>query len=82
MANMSIRDLPEATYRALKERAAARPSQGKRSSIEAEAREILIEATRSQPGLGSTLAALGRRLGGAELALQRDQAPIEPARFE
>lgn len=80
MANMSIRDLPEQTYLALKERAAAR--QGRKSSIEAEARQILIEATRSHQGLGSTLAAIGRRLGGVDTLPSRDQQPLEPASFE
>ncbi len=80
MANMSIRDLPEETYLALKERAAAR--QGRRSSIEAEARQILIEATRAHRGLGSTLAEIGRRLGGVDLGPTRDPQPLEPASFE
>jgi len=50
--------------------------------IEAEARQILIEATRSHQGLGSTLAAIGRRLGGVDIAPSRDQQPLEPASFE
>lgn len=80
MANMSIRDLPEETYLALKELATSR--HGKRSSIEAEARQILIDATRSHQGLGSSLAALGRRLGGVDTAVVRDQEPVQPASFE
>jgi plasmid stability protein len=76
MAAVTVRNLPEETHRALKLRAA---HNGR--STEAEIRVILEEAVtpNSVTGLGSQLAALGRRFGGVELNITRDSRPAEPA---
>jgi antitoxin FitA len=78
MAAVTVRNLPEETHRALKLRAA----QNGRST-EAEIRRILEDAvsTNTPVGLGTQLAALGRRFGGIELNITRDPRPIEPADF-
>ena len=79
MPVVTVRKLSEETHRALKQRAA---QHGR--STEAEIREIL-EATvrpRKRVKIGSELAALGKRFGGPDLNLTRDQAPTEPAAFE
>jgi plasmid stability protein len=75
MAAVTIRNLPEATHRALKARAA---KHGR--STEAEIREIIESAVRpsSRIRLGSALAKLGRKYGGVELQIERDQSPIPP----
>ena len=79
MPAVTIRNLPEETHRALKQRAA---SHGR--STEAEIRDILEEAVK--PGtrvkLGSELAAFGRRFGGLDLDVPRDPAATEAATFE
>ncbi len=79
MPVLSVRNLPTETHRALRVRAA----QNGRST-EAEIRAILDEAVRPQTRLriGSELAALGRSLGGVDLQIERDPAPIEPANFD
>ncbi len=77
MSSVTVRNLPDATHRALKLRAA---QHGR--STEAEIRFILENAVAPKTGLGSALAAIGQSLGGVELAVQRDQRPIEPASFE
>ena len=77
MSSVTVRNLPEATHRALKHRAALHGR-----STEAEIRHILEAAVRPGTGLGSTLAAIGRGLGGAELRLERDRRPVEPASFK
>jgi len=78
MAAVTVRNLPEATHRALKVRAARN---GRRT--EAEIRMILEDAVsaKTSAGLGSQLAALGRRFGGIELNIKRDTRPAEPADF-
>lgn len=78
MSAVTIRNLPEATHRALKLRAARHGR-----STEAEIREILKEAVQVNTclGLGSRLAALGRRFGGIDLPVVRDSRPAEPADF-
>lgn len=78
MAAVTVRNLPEKTHRALKLRAA----QNGRST-EAEIRRILEDAVSANTaaGLGSQLAALGRRFGGIELNITRDSRPAEPADF-
>jgi plasmid stability protein len=76
MSSLTVRNLPDATHRALKLRAA---QHGR--STEAEIRYILESAVAPKVGIGSALAAIGRSLGGVELDLQRDQRPIEPASF-
>ena len=79
MAAVTVRNLPEATHRALKVRAA---HNGR--STEAEIRVILEEAVspKARIKIGSELAAFGRRYGGIELNSRRDRRPIEPAEFE
>jgi plasmid stability protein len=77
MASVTVRNLPDATHRAIKLRAA---QHGR--STEAEIRFILEGAVAPKEGLGSALAAIGRSLGGVELDLTRDQRPVEPASFE
>ena len=76
MAAVTVRNLPEETLRALKLRAA---KEGR--STEAEIREILANAVRTPMGVGSTLADVGRRLGGIDLEPMRDRRPIKPADF-
>lgn len=77
MSSVTVRNLPEATHRALKQRAA---EHGR--STEAEIRHILEAAVRPGKGLGSALRAIGRRLGGVELKLERDRTRVAPASFE
>jgi plasmid stability protein len=79
MAAVTIRNLPDETHRALKQRAA---DHGR--STESEIRLILEEAVHPQKRLklGSELAALVKEIGGIDLDIKRDQTPIEPARFE
>jgi len=78
MPAVTVRNIPEKTHRALKLRTA---QHGR--STEAEIRKILEDAvsTQTAPGLGSQLAALGRRFGGIELNIARDPRPAEPADF-
>jgi plasmid stability protein len=76
MSSVTVRNLPDATHRALKLRAA---QHGR--STEAEIRTILEAAVAPKMGMGTALAAIGRNLGGVELNLVRDQSPIEPANF-
>ena len=79
MPAVTIRNLPEATHRALKVRAA---QQGR--STEAEIREILENAVRpaERIKLGSELAAIGREFGGVELDVERDETPAHTVSFE
>ncbi len=79
MPAVTIRNLPEETHRALKQRAASHGL-----STEAEIRAILEAAVKpsSRVKLGSELAAFGRRFGGLDLDVHRDPAPTEAANFE
>lgn len=77
MASVTVRNLPEATHRALQLRAA---QHGR--STEAEIRLILENAVAPTIGLGSALVAIGQQLGGIELDLTRDKRSVEPASFE
>lgn len=79
MHAMTIRNLPDETHRALKQRARLH---GK--STEAEVRAILEEAVRpkEQVGLGTALAELGARLGGIDLDITRDPSPARAVDFE
>ena len=77
MPAVTVRNLPEATHRALKQRAA---KHGR--STEAEIRHILEGAVRPQRGIGTALASIGRGLGGVELPLERDQSAVVPASLE
>lgn len=79
MSVVTVRNLPEETHRALKQRAA---EHGR--STEAEIREILEEAVRpkTRVKIGSELAAFGRRFVEDDLNVTRDQTPTDPAVFE
>lgn len=77
MAAVTVRNLAEATHRALKLRAA---QHGR--STEAEIRSILENAVKPKLGMGTALAAIGRGLGGARLDIKRDARPVVPASFE
>lgn len=79
MSAVTVRNLPPEVHRALKLRAARHGR-----STEGEIRAILEQAVRPQRrvGIGSALAAFGRRCGGLELDIGRDQDPTEPASFE
>lgn len=77
MAALTVRNLPDATHEELKRRAARHGR-----STEAEVRHILEDAVRPAQGLGSSLAAIGRRVGGVELALPSRKSAIRPAEFE
>ncbi len=52
-------------------------------STEAEIREIIDSAVRptSRIRLGTALAELGRKYGGLELQIERDQSPAAPVRL-
>jgi len=78
MPAVTIRNLPEATHRALKARA---KRHGR--STEAEVRLIIETAVRpaDRVRLGSELAELGRKYGGIDLAIERDQTPTPPVRL-
>jgi plasmid stability protein len=78
MPAVTVRNLSQEVHRALKPRAARNAR-----STEAEIRVILEEAVsvKTAAGLGSQLAALGRRFGGIELNITRDSRPAEPADF-
>ena len=76
MPSVTVRNIPDATHRALKLRAV----QHERST-EAEIRHILESAVRPKVGIGSALADIGRSVGGVELDFQRDTSPVELARF-
>jgi plasmid stability protein len=79
MRAVTIRNLPEETYRALKVRAA---QHGR--STEAEIREILKSAVHppERIKLGSALAAIAREFGGVDLDIARDKTPAEAVSFE
>ena len=77
MSSVTVRNLPDATHRALKLRAA---QHGR--STEAEIRNILESAVLPKLGIGTELAAIGRGLGGVDLDFGRDATPVDMARFE
>ncbi len=79
MHAMTIRNLPDETHRALKQRAMLH---GK--STEAEVRAILEEAVRpkEQVGLGTALHEFAMQFGGVELDITRDPSPARAADFE
>jgi plasmid stability protein len=74
MPAVVIRNLPAATHRALKLRAA---QHGR--STEAEIRSILETAVHPplRTRLGSQLAAIGQQVGGFELKIERSPAPTK-----
>ena len=77
MPSVTVRNLPEATHRALKHRAALHGR-----STESEIRHILEGAVRPQRGIGSALAGIGRSLGGVDLNIARDRTPVATAKFK
>jgi len=79
MAAVTIRNLSEATHRALK----ARAIQHGRST-EAEIRDIIENAIhpKNRIKLGSELAAIGREFGRASLGITRDKTPAGTVRFK
>jgi plasmid stability protein len=77
MSAVTVRNLPEATHRALKLRAA---QHGR--STEAEIRAILESAVQPRLGMGAALLAIGQELGGVELTYRRDHKPVDAAGFE
>jgi plasmid stability protein len=79
MTAITIRNLSNATHRALRMRAA---EHGR--STEAEVRAILDAAVRPNDRLkmGSALVALFRSAGGVDLDIERDRTPVKPASFE
>lgn len=79
MPTVTVRNLPAETHRALRVRAAAHGR-----STEAEIRDILNQAVRSQGGLrlGTELRRYAEQIGGVDLPLHRHPSPIEPASFE
>lgn len=79
MASFVVRNVPEATHRALKQRA-----RDKGVSTEAEIRTILEEAVRSpeRAKLGTALYELGRRFGGVDLNTDGERSSGEYASFE
>ena len=76
MSSITVRNLPEATHRALKLRAA---QHGR--STEAEIRNILESAVLPKLGIGTELAAIGHSVGGVDLDIERDATPVDMARF-
>lgn len=77
MSAVTVRNLPEATHRALRARA---KRHGR--STEAEIRAILEDAVRPKTKVGTALATFGQRSGGLDLAIQRDTTPAHGATFE
>ena len=79
MAAVTVRNIPESTHRALRERATRHGR-----STEAEIRDILEQAVRPEDRVrvGTELADLGRECGGGDLDIRRDDAPIESATFD
>ena len=77
MSSVLVRNLPDATHRALKLRAV---QHGR--STESEIRSILDAAVATKQGMGTALAAIGHKFGGVDLTLVRDQRPVDAASFE
>lgn len=79
MAAITIRNLPDATHRALKQRAHANER-----NTEAEVRAILqnVLFPQEQIKLGTALRELGQRFGGLELDITRDRSERKPVSFE
>ena len=78
MANVTIRNLPPETHRAIKARARRHGR-----STEAEIREILRLAAQPPGALrfGDELAALGAAFGGVELKVKRSGKPMRTAKL-
>ena len=79
MATVTVRNLPDEVHRAIRLQAA---QHGR--STEAEIRDILARSVRPEGRLcvGTELRRYAEQLGGVELEIRREVAPIEPASFE
>jgi plasmid stability protein len=79
MPAIIVRNLSEATHRALRIRAARHGR-----STEAEVRSILDEAVHpiTSVKLGSMLSAIGAKFGRTALNFDRDRTPPDPGSFE
>jgi antitoxin FitA len=79
MSAITIRNIPEATHRALRLRAV----QAGRST-EAEIRLILDEAAQTvvPAKIGSEIAALAAQFGGFDLHIERSSEKAQPASFD
>ena len=77
MSAVTVRNLPEETHRALKQRASRHGR-----STEAEIRYILEAAVRPKLGMGTALVAISRSLGGADIKIARDATPVKAAVFK
>jgi plasmid stability protein len=79
MPAVTVRNIPDATHRAIKQRARLRGI-----SAEAEIRSILEEAVRPQERvkLGTALYEWSRSFGGVDLDIQRDPTPTDTPDFE
>lgn len=78
MANITVRNLPDETHRALKARAKAHGR-----STEAEVRAILQAAATDTgaAGLGTRITQISANVGGLDLNLERSTASSEPLDF-
>ena len=76
MPSLNVRNLPDATHRALRIQAARHGR-----SMETEVSAILDEALNQwkTPGLGAMLAAIGRDFHGVDLDITCDTTPAKPA---
>ena len=79
MPAINVRNLSEATHRALRIRAARHGR-----STEAEVRSILDEAVhpKTTVKLGSMLSAISAKFGRTALNFDRDRTPPDPGSFE
>jgi len=79
MPAVTVRNIPEATHRAIKQRARLRGV-----SAETEIRSILEEAVRPSDRikLGTALYEWSRSFGGVDLDITRDPTPTDAPDFE
>ena len=79
VAQIVVRQIPDEVHRALKAQAAAHGR-----SAEAELREIIARAVlrEGRPRAGDLMRGIWSGAETSDLTLERDPAPVEPARFE
>jgi len=79
MPAVTVRNIPDATHRAIKQRARLHGV-----SAEAEIRSILEDAVRpaERVKLGTALYEWSRSFGGVDLDIQRDPTPTDAPDFE
>ncbi len=79
MATVTVRNLPDEVHQAIRLQAA---QHGR--STEAEIREVLTRSVRPEVRLriGTELRRYAEQIGGVELEIRRNAAPIGPATFE